>query len=364
MVFRKTIWIGVGLIAALCAGSVLAGDAAMSDVSGGSVQLMDRKPSNVRMVSESVDMKLGAWGAKTGWPVFVRCQFFLKNNGPATDVTVGFPEHLTASYDGALGEKIKNFKSWVDGTPAVTKYTHLIPPKRKHVHEKQDYKAWYVAKVHFDAGQTRRVDDVYSSRLGGYDRPGWPCNQNLMGYTLQTGASWQGTVGSAVVKADLSDVGNFFDITAWPKGFARLGNVYTWKMTDFTPKEDIRIKFVAKAPVLIEPGSGLPDNLEPVFVKDSVLMVSSRIVSYDDRGIVQCDGKRGSLHRGGHVLELADGSKSATLDGRSITMKTAPVGYESDLAVPLDETVKLLGGTVTYDKTGRPKVIWPRRSRK
>lgn len=358
-----TIWtITVMGLIVVCAGAASADDGFVNTVSGGSVILMEKHPT-IRMVGEAVDIKLGANGVKGGWkwPAFVRCQFLLKNNGPATDATIGFPENLTADGDPPLPDKIRGFKSWVDDKVVDVKYT----PAGKPDHDdggRRDYDAWYVKEVHFEAGQTHRIVDVYSSWIGVSGGEGQPSYQNTLTYILCTGSSWRGTIGSAVIRADLSEAGDFYDITASPKGFTRKGNVLTWKMKDLAPKDDVEIKLTPRVPSIIDPRTCLPGDLNPVFIKSGVLMVSSALVTYSG-GTERWARGRCTLQKASHVLVLTAGSKSAVLDGKAIQMKTAPVLAEREsMAVPFEETVNLLGGIVKYDKNHHPKVVWPHKT--
>lgn len=344
----------VGALISIC-GVALADDGAVQDVSGGTVQPMDEHPS-IQMVSESVDIKLGK---KVGWewPVFVRCQFFLKNDGPATDVLIGFPEHAHAGGDAELSptDRLIGFKSWVDGKPVKVKYMPSSKNKKSD-NQQEDYKAWYVKKVHFDAGQTRRVVDVYSARLG-FAAEVMTTTSSILTYVLCSGASWKGPIGSAVIRADLSEAMNDYDIAASPEGYIEKGNVLNWNFKNLNPKEDISILLIPKLPLLN--GTKIGPICEPFFRRNGDIMVSPVFLLGEEVKISDMRKNRRVIHHGCHTLILTAGSKSATLDNKKITLKTAPWGHKitEDFAIPLEETIKLLGGKVKYDANHRANVI-------
>lgn len=339
--------------------AIRADDSASRIVNGGAVEPMREHPS-IRMIKETVDMKLGA---KVGWqwPVFVRCQFFLKNNGPAVDVYIGFPEIAAAGGDTAAVDRLIGFKSWVDGKPIEVKYMPSSKNKKESNSDYyMDYKAWYVKKVHFNTGQTHRIVDVYSARLG-YENQAASIEGTVSNfvYILKSGASWQGTIGNAVIRADLADANDFYDISAQPKSFSKQGSIITWILKDFDPKDNIAINLTPRLP-LLNGKKVFAHVWEPCFVRNGILMVAP---SFAGDHVVknQPRGEDKEIRYGNHLLVLKAGSMNATLDGKRIKLHTAPIAGKQDdeFAVPLDEIVRILGGSVKYDKNHRANVILP-----
>ncbi len=327
-----------------------ADDSALQGVEGGSIQPMGEHFS-IRMMSETVDIKLGE---RVGfeWPVFVRCEFLFKNEGPAADVIIGFPERAYASGDASASGRLKGFKSWVDGKPVSVTYKPSSQNKKSDYSE--DYKAWYIKKVHFNAGQIRRIVDIYSARLGSYTST-ISSMQFDFRYVLKTGASWKGSIGSAIINVDATSAGKIYDIDASPKGAKIKNNKFTWTFKNFEPKEDIlltlnpRMPFVNGKGVIKEQGW----MWEPYFERNGVLMVSPQFLNGE------CKGKDCTIRFNKHILKLHGGSRIASLDGKQIKLKNAPwASNEWDyFSIPLDETVSLLGGSVKYDSTGRPNIL-------
>lgn len=333
-----------------------ADDSASQMIAGGTLQLMDEHTS-IKMVSEDVDIKLGE-AVAYDWRAYVRCQFIFRNDGPATDVWMGFPEKCAAGGDSSAIDRLMGFKSWVDGQPMALKY--VKSSKNEKGGDIKDYKAWYVKKVHFDAGQTRRVVDVYSAYLG-YVAEQTSFSTSSIVYILQTGRNWKGPIGKAVINVDVSTAGDYYEIDAGPNGCRRKHNKLTWVLKNIEPKEDICVVLTPKAPLL---NGKKVEHLSPArefFVTKGVLMVSLDDMLYYLGGGVEFKGKDHILRYGKHALKMRGGSRSATLDGKKIRLSHAPWEEKGSdgavFAVPLEETVRLLGGTVKYDSHHRPNVI-------
>jgi len=346
------------IIIALSA-KVFADDSAMSIVEGGTVEPL-AKHESIRMVRETVDVKLGA-RVGNEWPVFVHCLFEFKNDGPATDANLGFPEKARASGDAAAWGRLIGFESWVDGQPVKVEY--LPSSKNPKDDFAQEYKAWYVKKVHFDTGQTRKVVVVYSARLGttiGYRYShSYPDGQVFsFGYILRTGANWKGNIEESIVNIDISAAGDHYTITASPKGYTSKNNKLSWIFRNFEPSEDIGVSFTRIYPLLNNNPHLYANVWEPCFDRNNVLMTSPGFITALG-GSVDITDKSLVIKYGKHTLNLSGSSKAAVLDGKKITLKNAVwQGKDSNqFSVPLEETVKLLGGSVKYDSSKRPNVI-------
>src|SRR2546421_6444969 len=169
------------------AGTSRADDAAIAF--GGNPKMLHGHPS-IRMVSERVIIVAGT---KTD---AVDCRFVFKNEGPACNVRMGFPDEGDGSYLTAIEEGdmphpygcIQHFRSWIDGRRVATTTV-----------ENKNYEngpvSWHTKIVHFAAGQTRVVTDRYSVPWGLIHDPTIRITQ----YTMHTGSSWKGPIGSAVL---------------------------------------------------------------------------------------------------------------------------------------------------------------------
>jgi len=322
-------------------------------VTGGALQPMQSHPS-VRMVSEIVDVKLGGSRGSIGY-VYVRCQFEFRNEGPAQDVVMAFPENSSGYGDSSATERLKGFKSWVDDKPVQVNYRPSA--KNGTFGIAKLYKAWYVKTVHFNAGQTRKVVDMYASGPGVSDAGGLPRDYGFT-YVLRTGASWKRPIGKATINVDTSAAGGFYAVKASPKGCKMKGDKYTWVMSNFEPKQDISLSLSLKKPLL--DGKPVRDMnywiSEPVV--HGVLVVPVYLVTAAGGGMEWENGEC-VLSFGSHTLRLRGGSRTATIDGRKTTLSVPPDGDQGSewMSAPLEDMVRLLGGTVKYTSDHTPNVI-------
>jgi hypothetical protein len=156
---------------------------------GGSPHLMSGHAS-VAMQSEVVHMDIGDKQIK------VDCQFVFHNSGPAATVRMGFPDQGKGAAEPYQGDplpplsKLKatfiTYDSYVDGKKVPTK---LIPGSdREHF--------WHTKTVTFKANSDCHIHDVYTLEPGAQ-----MTSENGMyrqtSYTLHTGSSWHGPIGSA-----------------------------------------------------------------------------------------------------------------------------------------------------------------------
>lgn len=173
----------------------LAADATANDgrlASGGSPELLKGHPS-VTMTSEFITITVNDDG------VDVNCNFVFTNHGPACTVRMGFPDRGVGSLDPDEDEDstavLKTppsttfdfFRSYVDG--------HRV--KTKLIRGSGEGEYWHTKSVRFAAHGVRRVRDVYSQRVGGGLTVigGRYARSSEIGYILNTGASWHGSIG-------------------------------------------------------------------------------------------------------------------------------------------------------------------------
>ena len=113
---------------------------------GGAVEILRHHPT-IRMVAERVTITDPTSPYVVAWFVF-------RNDGPATDALIGFPE---TGYQRAPGKPespgLANFKSFIDGKPITVtrRMSHQKPP----ADTDGDYVAFYLKRVHFEPHQTR-----------------------------------------------------------------------------------------------------------------------------------------------------------------------------------------------------------------
>lgn len=115
------------------------------------------------------------------------CWFVFKNNGPAANVRMGFPDD-----NGSLGSDggttgFLHFNSYVNG-----KWTQAQSFR-------QDGNYWKVKTVAFPANSTTIVRDKYTANIGAVIIDN-SSTARMAAYTLHTGASWKGNIGRSVVE--------------------------------------------------------------------------------------------------------------------------------------------------------------------
>ena len=162
-----------GLVATLF-GLALANDRPF--LSTGSPTPMNGEHPHIRMESEDVYLKvyLGHYD--------VDARFIFSNDGPAQEVTMGFPE-WAHDYER---DKINFFdlRTSVDGVPVGIK--RFVPPGQHRL----DYKAWWLKTVRFGAYQTRQVTVRFNARL---DTTPDGDSYHSVAYHF-TGQAWKGLV--------------------------------------------------------------------------------------------------------------------------------------------------------------------------
>jgi hypothetical protein len=249
------------------AACALADDSAMSW--SGAPKMMHGN-TTVRMVSEKVIVKTPI---DSDFQSSFDCNFVFHNDGPATDIRIGFPDRANGAYtedyfntgssDKPTFYELKNFKSWVDGK--LVKTTLLVD---KNSPDANYAGSWHTKTVHFPANTTVNVRDTFTQRQSG----GIGTTNNyisMVRYVMSTGASWKGNIGSAEVDVIIPGMksakpfpGKPDTATAYthwtdqPKGtifytgFAaptQDGNTLIFKRNDFKPTLDSDIYVVWQA---------------------------------------------------------------------------------------------------------------------
>jgi len=218
--------------------------------------------AQVRMVEETVLIKLAEG--------IVDVTFVFENQGPATDLLVGFPllpsvENMPytrwdADEDAESQLGYEDFTVWVDGEeveswreegiepdPSLESDSGGEPeqsgetPLRNGPDWQEDmfYPEWQVFDLHFEAGQRRTVRHTYRTPPHWFQSP-WSVEFT---YVLRTGANWAGTIGRAEVVVDLAGLDLAQLRGASPDNFTVSDNHITWLFWDFEPEYDIHINY-------------------------------------------------------------------------------------------------------------------------
>ena len=329
-----------------------ADDSALGAV-GGTLQPMVEHPS-IRMVSEAVNIQVGPE------KIDVTCKFVFRNEGKAVDVKMGFPEEHGGDSSG-----FAYFRARVDGKSV--KVTHT---KTKH-EESDDYRDWYVKTVHFGRGRTRVVEDFYGGRPSG-DSSG----STYVVYVLETGRSWKGPIGRAVITMDLSAVRDFQTFIPSPAGYRKRGNHITWEWRDFEPKDNIKLDYTWNYTWFIVDGTSMSDSLLcnrswPPEMRISVPRVVNGLLMVPFMKFEEllpgsrCEHSKSKdevliIYRD-KTLRLKAGSRTAYLNGKSIQLPRSPRVEGYHLAIPFVSVGQALGFKVTRDHVhGRTSIASPK----
>ncbi len=215
---QARILFSITLIASLHTIPCIADDGATVAV-GGTIKLLEEHHS-VRMVAEHVRIKLEDGDFK------VVCVFILQNTGPATTVTIGFPnESGGAGVDSV--HPFTTFDSYVDGEPVPIE---ILPDANNG--KAFSYRSWYVKRVTFEPRQVRCIWDTYTGTNGG-GSAGFLFFQ----YVLWSGGSWAGPIGTADVIVEWDPQEAPLDsVNIRPNGYVVSGNEIRWHLTDIEPR--------------------------------------------------------------------------------------------------------------------------------
>ncbi|MEO5618802.1 MAG: hypothetical protein ABIS67_13625 [Candidatus Eisenbacteria bacterium] len=195
---------------------------------GGAVRLMKTR-SGVRMVSEVVKARVGRD------LVQVDCEFVMKNEGPADTVLVGFPDGSMGPYRGGGEEhEIESFRSWVDGAEVKCQRA----PDADGVNASVG--SWWTKRVVFPSGAVRRIRNRYEVPPSwhptgpGAEGPNSTAGYRAFRYILWTGASWNGTIGTAEIVVTLNGIPLEQVVVTSPEA-RRAGRTFRWTFHDFEP---------------------------------------------------------------------------------------------------------------------------------
>jgi len=156
----------------------------------------------IRMVSEDVRIALHKLGAS------VFAEFVFENTGEETDVEMVYP--LQSDWKSTTVYNLKVFEEGGEDYIESVKFEYVI-----HDDESDDELSlvdWATWKVHFDGGETKRIQVIYNAPYGFngelknlHDKWGRVVSgtevenrsplHRICDYVLYTGASWKGTIG-------------------------------------------------------------------------------------------------------------------------------------------------------------------------
>ncbi len=326
-------------VVALAAVPALADDAGVAVV-GGAVQLLDEH-ADVRMLSARVtaDMYFSVTD--------VCCEYELKNEGRSQLVTLGFPDR-----PGSFGNQhhLTDFRSWVDGDPLQVEIYNAPEEAESRI------KRWYVRKIWFARGQTRRVVNTYQQ----------PHYRNTSGtryfpYTIWTAGSWKGPIDEMTITVHWREPylwvyrpPEHFDLPA----ISSDGHTLTWTWADLEPTREhvgyLRVSFYPGwRSVTVDGEEDEPGYDDFLMYPPGIMMAPVRRLAdllylhlvWADRVLVLSDDAS-------HYFVCSKGSRVAAANGEQIILKKRPfVGsfYSEMMYAPLRPICDAFGVQISLD---------------
>jgi len=340
----------------LLAGSAWADDAAWTNV-GSAGNFTQNK--QIRMVSERVDIQLRDKRSH------FRATFLFRNEGPATTVTMAFPEERHGDEKHSRGA-ISRFFSTVDGRSVKVRRQRLpYDPSTG-----SEYRAAWLKEVRFSRNQTRHVLVDYWAENG--DIGDYVSNK----YILKTGATWKGKIDDCIVNIDwsafrdqsdplivLQDGGDREEPEPGPLAERR----QTLHFRDLEPDFDVLIDWVNGATNFQMNGEMMQangiggDRNSYVFGGSTDPKIAIRYVPEVFGADVTEEGMEpevGSLFSGGSHKVRVLGDRTVEIDGKTVKLRRSGGIEEDQKCIFLKDLVQALAGKFHYNASLDRIVIW------
>jgi hypothetical protein len=301
------------------------------------------KHENIQMVEEDISIKLLPEFAE------VEVDFLFKNHGPATTVTMGFPEEHAVLGDSGM----RKFRSWVDGREVKTRRQMTLVDK-----EFDHWKSVWLKEVEFDEGQTKRVRVTYEGRYGGNTG-----GQLGLSYVMRTGSTWKSPIERCRISVDWSSWDLGPPIIEFVSERLREGingtkpsrHSFEAELHDFTPDFDLHISFAtAFWNFEIDRKRVSTDGYfrQPVDRRDPIVYSETVGIFFGAEGEEDWESwMHPSVQKFGGPFEIL-GSLIRFESGKTKRLSRGPVIHEDREYVYLSDLVQALGGTYEYDEQG------------
>lgn len=303
--------------------AAVADDSAIQ-VTGGAVQMLDEH-SDVRMVSATITADVYVEESR------VRCEYVFRNEGNGQTVTLGFPDMPGRDVgDVILYGHLQDFRSWADGQRLSVEVRTSKREKPKRVER------WYVRKLWFGPGQTRKVVNTYVQPNG--DTSG---GSHWFPYTIWTAGSWKGPIERLDITARwrepyLWSIGagaqvKLPDVAGPPQVSDDLRTV-TWSRRDLEPTREhaagISLHFFPAWPRAVVNGAddwGSGVGRWFLVYSDLAMAPLRRVARMLDLECLWADGVATLSDGEGSFFVCQLGSQKAVANGESTTLRRAPM---------------------------------------
>ncbi len=321
------------LMVSLAAFPLAADDTAVQG-SGGVIQPMAEHPS---IVMQDMDVHIGI----TFDHALVNCTFIFRNEGAETTVKMGFPERGILTADSTSPRGFTTFRTWVDGREVYARIEGLK------TYPEGAWRRWRTKTVHFEAGQTRRVEVEYQTPLGEVSD-----GSRLFEYEVQSGGSWKGPIEHVSIHLYLSPDRQGGTYTV-PVRFAPAGeDAYLWTASNLEPTAQHDVKIVYHPPRLrLVGGDGLVERslpLTPYFTQRPIHVPVTSLAALLGAEFTQ-DHRSATLVYGTHTVTVRIGSQWADLDGRRQRLVMQVRRERGAVVVPIMLTMMLMQSDADFD---------------
>lgn len=213
--------------------AVQANDANMFGASG-SWRFMNAEHRFIRMEREMIAMTV-----RPDTDAEVIADFWFYNSGPATTVTMGFPE--SSGGEAYTPDNFRRrsdligFRSWIDGR--LAKVRRVVARLEDKHPLPGDGRAYWIKKVRFGRYQRRRVRVRYTTS-GGSDSSLYQSHSYAF-----TGGNWHGLVAESVLTVRFLPRGSWF-----VSGQGWKGNQFIFKRHNWEAEGEYELSFIATLP--------------------------------------------------------------------------------------------------------------------
>ncbi|MBI3167723.1 MAG: hypothetical protein HYZ22_04545 [Chloroflexi bacterium] len=251
---RQTFFLTILLILSFAIPHAAHADVAPPETVPGSNLNPGVESTQVRMVAETVTLTVSQDPAdENGAVAKTEAVFTMRNLGTAEEkMNVRFPlSFFNGNSDGFGGfPEIESIAVKVNGKTVPTRREVQPFLNNTSFYQERDEIPWSIFEVTFPPNQDVIIEVVYTVEGFGY----YP--YEVFKYILETGAGWNGTIGSAEVILRLPYEAN--EKNVWVEGVegygdATPGGVFSgnevhWKFTDLEPTFENNLQFVVVAP--------------------------------------------------------------------------------------------------------------------
>lgn len=221
---------------------------------------------DIILVSEAVTLTVNSNNT-----VDVRAEFFLRNTGATTNITVGFPHSYTndfLSFSASVGASpvsCRTDKVVVQHPPWEDLFGNktIIQDHPDNIRETTYWEVWDMKfktaeEVHVVVNYRTKLwvsheyitSEFFSSWYVGKKREDLlkKTQRGELEYILTTGSHWKGPIGKATICVDLSAFPSSTVERVYPNGAIIRENEVVWEMNDFEPNANIAFSFYTSGP--------------------------------------------------------------------------------------------------------------------